>query len=65
MMIHNQLNMKARQIIEENRLGDSYRSLFSYEFLYGTTREQIDSWRCGKPQEMGGPIGDVGVIVYI
>jgi predicted dehydrogenase len=30
------------------------------EFLFGAEPAEAASWRCSKPEELGGPIGDVG-----
>jgi len=30
------------------------------EFCYGSTPQEAASWRCADPEEIGGPIGDVG-----
>lgn len=60
MMLGNQLNNIAAEIIKSDELGSISHGSFHSEFLYGSTPEEAQSWRCSNPDELGGPIGDVG-----
>ena len=59
MMIHNAYNIKARELIVDGSLGEVNDMVLHMEFLYGATPDEAASWRCSKPAELGGPIGDV------
>jgi predicted dehydrogenase len=60
MMVHNVTNVKAREIIAGGALGDVNDITLHMEFCYGATPEEAATWRCARPSELGGPIGDVG-----
>jgi predicted dehydrogenase len=60
MMTANAYNRKARQLVETGVLGRIGDICLHMEFLYGATPEEAGTWRCDKPEELGGPIGDVG-----
>lgn len=60
MMVKNAYNSKAASLVQAGTLGNVDAICLHMEFLYGTTPEEIASWRCSKPSELGGPIGDVG-----
>ncbi len=59
MMKKNTLNIAARERILRGDYGDIDHIVTHMEFLYGSTPEEAASWRCSKPEELGGPIGDV------
>lgn len=59
MMVHNVFNRKASDMISQGEIGDVNDICTHMEFLYGSTPEEAASWRCSKPEELGGPIGDV------
>jgi 1,5-anhydro-D-fructose reductase (1,5-anhydro-D-mannitol-forming) len=60
MMTKNNLNIKARETIAEGGIGGVNDLTLHMEFLYGSTEEEALTWRCNKPAELGGPLGDVG-----
>jgi predicted dehydrogenase len=60
MMVHNSYNRRARALLEEATLGKVNDICLHMEFLYGAAPEEAASWRCAVPEELGGPIGDVG-----
>ena len=60
MMTCNAYNRKARELISNGKLGTVNDMHFHMEFYYGSTPEEKESWRCSKPEELGGPVGDVG-----
>lgn len=60
MMVHNSYNRAAREAIAGGRIGTPGDLVLHMEFLYGATPEEAASWRCARPEERGGPIGDVG-----
>ncbi len=60
MMLHNVYNIKARDMIAAGELGDVNDITLHMEFCYGATPEEAATWRCARPSELGGPIGDVG-----
>lgn len=59
MMVHQSHSRKARQLIEAGALGRVNDLCLHMEFLYGATPAEAASWRCARPEELGGPIGDV------
>jgi len=59
MMVYNSYNEKVRELIKSGQLGEINDIVLHMEFLYGATPEEAKTWRCSKPEEMGGPIGDV------
>lgn len=59
MMTRNAANVEARRRIREQTLGPVESLCLHMEFLYGSTPQEAASWRCAKPAELGGPIGDV------
>ncbi|TVR68023.1 MAG: gfo/Idh/MocA family oxidoreductase [Spirochaetaceae bacterium] len=60
MMSHNAYNQLARDELKKERIGAVNDIVLHMEFLYGSTPEEAESWRCADPDELGGPIGDVG-----
>ncbi len=60
MMVHNAYNQKARELVALGKLGEVNDLCLHMEFYYGSTPEEACSWRCACPDELGGPIGDVG-----
>ena len=60
MMRQNSFNINAREIINSNQIGTVNDITLHMEFSYGSTDEEASSWRCSRPEELGGPIGDVG-----
>jgi 1,5-anhydro-D-fructose reductase (1,5-anhydro-D-mannitol-forming) len=60
MMVKNALNRKAKEIVSAGEIGEVEGICLHMEFLYGSTPDEAASWRCAKPEELGGPIGDVG-----
>ena len=59
MMIENGWNCKARELVNSGMLGQINDSCFHMEFSFGATPEEAATWRCSRPEELGGPIGDV------
>jgi predicted dehydrogenase len=59
MMVYNAYNIKAQELISSNVLGEVNDIVLHMEFFYGSTPEEAATWRCSKPEELGGPIGDV------
>ena len=59
MMIENDWNRKARELVDGGILGQVNDSCFHMEFSFGSTPEEAATWRCARPEELGGPIGDV------
>lgn len=59
MMLHNAFNQKARDLIAEGALGEVNDITLHMEFFYGSTPGEAAAWRCAKPDELGGPVGDV------
>ncbi len=60
MMVHNAYSIAARDLIAAGRLGEVNDITLHMEFCYGATPDEAAAWRCSKPSELGGPIGDVG-----
>jgi 1,5-anhydro-D-fructose reductase (1,5-anhydro-D-mannitol-forming) len=60
MMEHNSYNRHARALVRDGAIGPVNDICLHMEFLYGATRQEAATWRCAKPEELGGPIGDVG-----
>ena len=60
MMLHNSYNVRARDLIASGSLGEVNDLTLHMEFCYGATPEEAVTWRCARPSELGGPIGDVG-----
>ncbi len=60
MMLHNSYNAKARDLVAAGALGEVNDITLHMEFWYGATPEEAATWRCSRPSELGGPIGDVG-----
>ena len=59
MMVNNAWNIKAREIVAEQKLGTVNDCCFHMEFAYGYDPAEAATWRCSRIEEMGGPIGDV------
>jgi 1,5-anhydro-D-fructose reductase (1,5-anhydro-D-mannitol-forming) len=60
MMVHNAYSIAARHLIAAGALGQVNDITLHMEFCYGATPEEAATWRCARPSELGGPIGDVG-----
>ncbi len=60
MMLHNAYNARAVELLKAGEIGAVNDVVLHMEFLYGSTREEAASWRCARPEELGGPLGDVG-----
>ena len=60
MMTKNSYNLKARELLQQQALGTVDYASIHMEFLYGEDPAEAATWRCSSPQEIGGPIGDVG-----
>lgn len=59
MMVYNAYNRLARELIGRGELGTVNDGCFHMEFAYGYDPAEAATWRCSRPDEMGGPIGDV------
>ncbi len=60
MMTENAYNRRARELIEQGAIDHVNDVSLHMEFCYGSTPEEATTWRCADPEEIGGPIGDVG-----
>ena len=60
MMVHNAYSARAVQLLRAGEIGAVSDIVLHMEFLYGATKEEKSSWRCSRPEELGGPLGDVG-----
>jgi predicted dehydrogenase len=60
MMLHNAYSKRAVELIQAGEIGQINDLTLHMEFLYGATREKQATWRCARPEELGGPLGDVG-----
>jgi 1,5-anhydro-D-fructose reductase (1,5-anhydro-D-mannitol-forming) len=60
MMVHNAYNERAAEVLRAGQIGVVNDLVLHMEFLYGLTEEERASWRCSRPEELGGPLGDVG-----
>jgi len=60
MMTKNVYNKKTQDLLKRGVLGENLYATLHMEFLYGKDPQEAASWRCSKPDEIGGPIGDVG-----
>jgi predicted dehydrogenase len=60
MMTENVYSQKAADLIRRGAIGRVNDMVLHMEFCYGSTPEEAASWRCSDPNEIGGPIGDVG-----
>ncbi len=60
MMTQNGFNAKARELVAHGDLGTVGSVCLHMEFQYGSTPAEAASWRCARPEELGGPVGDVG-----
>jgi len=60
MMTENVYNRRARELIGQSAIGDVNDICLHMEFCYGSIPVEAATWRCADPQEIGGPIGDVG-----
>ena len=60
MMTKNVYNRKAKELIRSGVAGHDLFTTLHMEFLYGKDPAEAQSWRCSRPEELGGPIGDVG-----
>jgi predicted dehydrogenase len=60
MMVHSAYNARAAELLRAGEIGAVNDLVLHMEFLYGGTKEERASWRCSRPEELGGPLGDVG-----
>jgi len=60
MMTKNAYNNEAKSLIQQQAIGEVNDITVHMEFLYGASPEEAASWRCSDPEEIGGPLGDVG-----
>ena len=60
MMVHNVYSERALELLRAGEIGSVNDIVLHMEFLYGATRQEKGSWRCARPAELGGPLGDVG-----
>lgn len=60
MMTNNAFNIEAKRLVAAKAIGDVSEICLHMEFLFGSTEAEAASWRCSRPEELGGPIGDVG-----
>jgi predicted dehydrogenase len=60
MMVHNAFNARAVQMLRAGEIGAVNDIVLHMEFLYGATKQERAAWRCARPEELGGPLGDVG-----
>jgi len=60
MMTENAYNRHARDLIDQGVIGKVNDVVLHMEFYYGSTPQEAAGWRCADPEEIGGPIGDVG-----
>jgi len=60
MMVHNAYNARAVELLRAGESGAVNDIVLHMEFQYGGTKEERASWRCSRPEELGGPLGDVG-----
>jgi 1,5-anhydro-D-fructose reductase (1,5-anhydro-D-mannitol-forming) len=60
MMVHNAYSQKAVELLRAGELGEVNDLSLHMEFLYGASAQERSSWRCSRPGELGGPLGDVG-----
>jgi 1,5-anhydro-D-fructose reductase (1,5-anhydro-D-mannitol-forming) len=60
MMVHNAYSAKAVDLLRAGEIGSVNDIVLHMEFLYGATKDEKGSWRCSRPEQLGGPLGDVG-----
>ena len=60
MMVNNSYIIKAKEIIENGELGEINDIVLHMEFPFGYSPEERATWRISNPDEIGGPVGDVG-----
>jgi len=60
MMTENAYNRRAKDLINQGAIGKVNDIVLHMEFYYGSTPQEVATWRCADPNEIGGPIGDVG-----
>lgn len=60
MMTRNVFNIAARDLRKKKRIGTVNDICLHMEMLYGSTPTEAASWRCAKPENMGGPVADIG-----
>lgn len=60
MMVHNAYSERAAELVAAGELGAVNDLCLHMEFLYGAAKEERASWRCSRPEQLGGPLGDVG-----
>ena len=60
MMIYNAATIEARNLLLSGAIGEINDAEFHFEFPIGFNPIASKEWRCSKPEEKGGPIGDIG-----
>jgi predicted dehydrogenase len=60
MMEFNAYNRRARELALSGAVERINDICLHMEFLYGSTPQEAATWRCAVPEQLGGPIGDVG-----
>lgn len=56
----NAFNVLSRNLLSAGRIGKVHSLCLHMEVSYGATDEEAASWRCSRPEALGGPIGDLG-----
>ncbi len=60
MMQHNVFNITSRDLLEKRRIGTVNDICLHMELNYGSTPTEAASWRCFQPENLGGPVADLG-----
>ncbi len=60
MMRRNGFNRKAREMLISGDCGAVQHAEFHIAGSFGRQPEERTTWRCADPEELGGPIGDIG-----
>ena len=60
MMVHNAYSARAVELLRAGEIGAVNDIVLHMEFLYGGTQEEKAGWRCSRPEELGGPLGEAG-----
>jgi predicted dehydrogenase len=59
-MKHNSFNVLARRMTESGGLGAVNDICLHMELPFGATKAEAKSWRCANPENLGGPVADLG-----
>jgi predicted dehydrogenase len=57
---YNAFNVLSRRLLSAGRIGKVQFLCLHMEVSYGATDDEAASWRCSRPDALGGPIGDLG-----